>query len=109
VERFLDVFRPVERFRLFFDWLEVFLERLLELFLDFLLVLRFADFFFGTFPPLRRASERPIAIACFRFFTFLPERPLLSFPDLYSCIARLTLRFDVLPYFAMIRSPVTHG
>jgi hypothetical protein len=28
------------------------------------------DFFAGTFAPARRASERPIAIACFRLFTF---------------------------------------
>jgi hypothetical protein len=44
----------------------------------------FAVFFFaarfGTFFPSRRASESPIAIACFRLFTFLPERPLFSVP-----------------------------
>ena len=34
--------------------------------------------FFGTFFPLLRASERPIAIACLRLLTFLPLRPLLS-------------------------------
>ena len=60
------------------------------------------DFFFfrgGTFPRLRRASERPIAIACLRLFTFLPERPDLSFPRFISCIARLTFCDDLRPYF----------
>jgi hypothetical protein len=32
----------------------------------------------GTLAPSRRASESPIAIACFRLVTFLPERPDLS-------------------------------
>jgi len=60
------------------------------------------DFFFflgGTFPPLRRASDRPIAIACLRLFTFLPERPDLSFPRFISCIARSTFCDDLRPYF----------
>jgi hypothetical protein len=49
------------------------------------------DFFFrGTFPPARRASDRPMAIACLRLFTFLPERPLFSVPRLRSCIALRT-------------------
>ena len=47
-------------------------------------------FFDGTFFPLRRASERPIAIACLRLFTVLPLRPDFSFPRLNSCISRLT-------------------
>jgi hypothetical protein len=37
----------------------------------------------GTFPPLRRASDKPIAIACFRLFTFRPDRPLLSVSALH--------------------------
>src|SRR5690349_4889389 len=39
-----------------------------------------ADFLRGTFAPLARASERPIAIACLRLFTLppLPPRPLRS-------------------------------
>jgi hypothetical protein len=45
----------------------------------------------GTLPPSRRASERPIAIACFRLFTFFPELPLFSVPCLRSCIAFSTL------------------
>jgi hypothetical protein len=34
--------------------------------------------FFGTFSPDSRASERPMAIACFLDFTVLPLRPLFS-------------------------------
>jgi hypothetical protein len=45
----------------------------------------------GTLPPSRRASERPIAIACFLLVTFLPEPPLFSVPCFRSCIARSTL------------------
>lgn len=49
-----------------------------------------AAFFFGTFAPSFRASERPIAIACFRLVTFLPLRPLFSVPLSFSRIARAT-------------------
>jgi hypothetical protein len=60
------------------------------------------DFFLrGTFPPARRASDRPIAIACLRLFTFLPERPLFSVPRLRSCIAFFTFCCAFLPYLAM--------
>jgi hypothetical protein len=38
-------------------------------------------FFFGTFFPARRASDRPMAIACFRLFTVFPE-PLFKVPAL---------------------------
>jgi len=38
------------------------------------------DFFAGTFAPARRASESPIAIACLRLVTFLPELPLFNVP-----------------------------
>lgn len=58
-------------------------------------------FFAGTFPPLFRASESPIAIACFRLVTFLPLRPLFNVPFLRSCIAFFTLRCAVFPYFAI--------
>jgi hypothetical protein len=44
--------------------------------------LRFFEAFFGTFLPLALASDNPIAIACLRLLTFLPERPLFSVPDL---------------------------
>jgi hypothetical protein len=46
-------------------------------------------FFFGTFLPERLASERPIAIACFLLFTFLPL-PLFSLPLLNSRISLST-------------------
>jgi hypothetical protein len=51
----------------------------------------------GTLAPERRASERPIAIACFLLFTLRPERPLRSVPRFRSCIARLTLLCAFLP------------
>jgi len=65
-----------------------------------------ADFFDrfgfgGTFPPARRASDSPMAIACLRLVTFLPERPLRSLPSLRSSIAFLTFDCAFLPYFAM--------
>jgi hypothetical protein len=59
----------------------------------------FEFFLAGTFPPLRRACERPIAIACFLLFTILPEEPDLSFPRFISCIALLTFCDALLPYF----------
>jgi hypothetical protein len=49
--------------------------------------------------PLRRASDKPIAIACFLLLTFFPERPDFSLPRLRSCIARLTLLDAFVPYF----------
>jgi hypothetical protein len=63
------------------------------------------DFFAGTFPPARRASDSPIAIACFRLLTLLPERPDLSVPLFRSCIAFSTFEEAFLPYFrAMLES-----
>jgi hypothetical protein len=47
--------------------------------------------------PARRASDKPMAIACFRLVTFLPLRPLLSVPRFLSCIARFTLADAFLP------------
>src|SRR3954469_2833276 len=55
----------------------------------------------GTLPPALRASLRPMAMACFRLVTFLPDRPDFSVPRLRSCIARLTLLCAFLPYFAI--------
>jgi hypothetical protein len=46
--------------------------------------------FEGTFLPLRRASERPMAMACLRLFTFLPLLPDFNVPRLNSCISRFT-------------------
>ena len=59
--------------------------------------------FFGTFCPAALASERPIAIACLRLVTFLPERPLFNVPSLRSRIARATFDDAFFEYFrAMI-------
>jgi hypothetical protein len=53
----------------------------------------------GTLAPDLRASDRPIAIACLRLFTFLPDFPDLSLPCFISCIARPTLEEAFLLYF----------
>jgi hypothetical protein len=51
----------------------------------------YAVFFAGTFLPAFRASERPMAMACFELVTFrpLPERSLPSF------IARISVSTDL--------------
>src|SRR5262245_36741841 len=59
----------------------------------------------GTFAPASRASERPMAIACLRLVTRLPERPLFSVPRLRSFIARSTFAPAFLPYLAMHTLP----
>jgi hypothetical protein len=56
-------------------------------------------FFGGTFFPSRLASDRPIAIACFRLVTFLPDRPLLNVPAFRFFIARPTLADAFFEYF----------
>jgi len=66
------------------------------------------DFFFGTFLPSLRASESPMAIACFRLFTVFPLRPLLRVPSFRSCIAFSTFFEAPLAYFLAISlSPVS--
>jgi hypothetical protein len=40
----------------------------------------FADFFFGAFAPFFLASESPMATACLRLVTFLPDLPLFKVP-----------------------------
>jgi hypothetical protein len=52
----------------------------------------------GTLAPERRASDSPMAIACFRFFTRLPEPPERSLPRFISCIARSTFLPALGPY-----------
>src|SRR5690606_34721399 len=59
------------------------------------------DDFFGTFAPSFLASDRPMAMACLRLFTFLPD-PLRSLPCLRSRMARSTFLPAFLEYFAMI-------
>jgi hypothetical protein len=61
----------------------------------------YAAFFGGTFAPFFRASERPMAIACFRLFTVPPLPP---FPDFRvpCCRLRIALSTDLpaaFPYF----------
>ena len=46
--------------------------------------------FFGTLAPSRRASDKPMAIACFGLVTFLPLRPIRSLPFFISCISSWT-------------------
>lgn len=60
-----------------------------------------ADFFGGggTFAPSRRASERPIAMACLGLVTFLPLRPDFSLPCFISFISRSTEAEAFGPYF----------
>ena len=63
------------------------------------LLVRFFDDFLraGTLPPARRASERPMAMACLRLVTFLPERPERGVPLFISFMLRSTLLLAFLP------------
>src|SRR5579872_5020954 len=71
--------------------------------------LREADFR-GTLAPARRASDSPMAIACFGLVTFLPDRPLRSVPCFISSMARSTLRPLALLYLrAMTLSMAPRG
>jgi len=65
--------------------------------------------FLGTFAPFFRASDKPIAIACFLLFTRPPFPPLpdRSVPVFFRCKALLTDFFEALPYFA-ISPPFIH-
>jgi hypothetical protein len=65
-----------------------------------------AEFFDGTLPPSRRASDRPIAIACFRLFTFWPD-PLFSVPRFSLCSSVPTFSCAFSPYFAMRKSSLS--
>jgi hypothetical protein len=74
----------------------------------FFFVFLFFTAFFGTFLPFARASDNPIAIACLRLLTFLPERPLFKVPALRFFITRSTSAEAFLEYFrAMDYLPVT--
>ena len=57
----------------------------------------------GTFAPFLRASDRPIAMACFLLFTRppLPPLPERRVPCFLRCIALLTLFFAALPYLGI--------
>lgn len=83
-----------------------FVDRFFEPFFDPFLEPFFEPFLAGTFPPSRRASDSPIAIACFLLVTFLPERPLFNVPSLRSCIAFSTFSLAFFPYLAIaVTSP----
>jgi hypothetical protein len=60
-----------------------------------------ALFLAGTFAPFFRASDRPIAIACFRLFTLppWPDFPRRRVPRLRRRIALSTLLLAPLLYF----------
>src|SRR3989338_11081831 len=60
----------------------------------------------GTLYPFCRASDKPIAIACFLFFTVFPPFPLFSFPLLYFLIAPFTVFCEPLLYLLMVYSSV---
>ena len=62
-------------------------------------------FFFGTFAPFLRASESPIAMACFRLLTLFPLFPDFSFPRFCLCAAVRTLCLAFRLYFRGIRPP----
>jgi len=66
---------------------------------------RFFARFFGTLAPAWRASLKPMAMACLRLVTFLPEPPERSVPRFRSCIARSTFFEAFFPYFAIDALP----
>jgi hypothetical protein len=64
------------------------------------------DFLRGTLAPFLRASERPMAIACFRLFTVPPLPPFPDFkvPRFLRRIALLTDLPAAFPYLAILVS-----
>jgi hypothetical protein len=60
----------------------------------------YAAFFCGTFAPFLRASDKPIAIACFRLFTLppLPPRPERNVPFFFRRMALATVFDAAAPY-----------
>ena len=64
------------------------------------------DLFRGTLAPFFRASERPMAIACFRLFTLppLPPFPDRKVPFFFLCIALFTDLPAARPYLAIASS-----
>ncbi len=57
--------------------------------------------FFGTLAPSFLASDKPMAIACLRWVTYLPLRPLFSFPSFISSMTFFTLAWLFGEYFAI--------
>ena len=66
------------------------------------------DFFFGTLAPFLRASESPMATACFRLVTFLPDLPLFNVPFFCLCTAFFTSSPDFLLYLAILTPFLTY-
>jgi len=64
-----------------------------------------ADPLLGSLLPARRASDSPIAMACFRLLTLFPERPLFNVPRLRSCMALATFFDAASLYFRAITPP----
>jgi hypothetical protein len=95
VDPFLDELFFVDRF-LVEPFFEPFFEPFLAPFFD--------PFFAGTFPPSRRASASPIAIACFLLVTFLPERPLFNVPRFRSRMTSSTFSPAFFPYLGIFRT-----
>ena len=93
------LFRGADFFAAFFLPVDFFAAFFLPV--DFFALFFLAPFLAGTFAPSSRASDRPMAMACRGFFTFLPLLPDFSFPSFISCIARFTLLCDFLEYLAM--------
>jgi hypothetical protein len=56
----------------------------------------------GTFCPFSRASDIPIAIACLRLVTFLPDLPDSSAPLFFLRIALVIVRSAFFEYFAIV-------
>lgn len=59
----------------------------------------FAEDLRGTFAPFSRASESPIAIACFLLVTFFPLLPEVSVPFFFRRMADSTRLLAAFPYF----------
>jgi hypothetical protein len=55
----------------------------------------------GTFAPFLRASEIPMAIACLRLVTFLPDLPEVNVPFFFLRIALATVFCAFFEYFAI--------
>jgi len=73
-------------------------------------VLIYEAFLRGTLAPFFRASERPIAMACFRLFTRppLPPLPDLSVPRFFRRMALATILLAAFPYLReleLLRDP----
>lgn len=60
-----------------------------------------ADFFGGTLAPFFRASDKPIAIACFLLVTFFPDRPDVKVPFFFLRMALATVRSAFFEYLAI--------